>query len=215
MFEVLRQAGALERLIPEFDRLFGVPQRADFHPEVDTGIHTLMVVDYAAQQGYGLAVRVACLMHDLGKGTTPVELLPKHHGHEERSVTLASALCARLKVPNDARDLALLAARWHGDIHRGLELKPSTIVSLLEKTDALRRPERFEQLLQACVCDFRGRLGQENAPYPMSEVFRQALAAVKSVDAGAIARSCTGPAQIPVRVHEARVAAVKASLKQA
>jgi tRNA nucleotidyltransferase (CCA-adding enzyme) len=215
MFEVLRAAGALARLLPEVDRLFGVPQRADFHPEVDTGIHTLMVVDCAARREHALAVRFACLLHDLGKGTTPAELLPRHHGHEARSVELATALCARLKVPNDARDLALLAARWHGDIHRGPELKPATVVSLLEKTDALRRPERFEQLLQACECDFRGRLGQEEAPYPAAESFRQALAAVRGVDAGAIARNCSDPGQIPARVHEARVAAVKARSKEA
>ncbi|MGE5493055.1 MAG: multifunctional CCA addition/repair protein [Actinomycetota bacterium] len=209
MFEVLRECGALARLIPEMDRLFGVPQRPEFHPEVDTGIHTLMVIDQAARLGYALPVRFAGLAHDLGKGTTPAELLPRHHGHEERSVELATALCARLKVPSDARDLALLAARWHGDVHRGKELKPSTVVSLLEKTDALRRPERFEQLLQACECDFRGRLGQEDAAYDAPEVFRQALAAVRGVDAGAIARNCADKARIPDRVHQARVEAVK------
>ncbi|MBS1190658.1 MAG: multifunctional addition/repair protein [Rhodocyclaceae bacterium] len=209
LFEVLRECGALQRLMPEVDRLFGVPQRADFHPEVDSGIHTLLVVDQAARRGYGLPVRFAALVHDLGKGTTPADLLPRHHGHEARSVELATALCARLRVPNDARDLALLMARWHGDIHRGRELKPSTVVSLLEKTDALRRPERFEQLLQACECDFRGRLGQEDAPYDVPEVFRRALAAVKGVDAGAIARACADKATIPERVHQARVAAVK------
>ena len=197
LFQVLRECGALARLLPE----------------VDTGIHTLMVVDQAARQGYGLPVRFACLTHDLGKGTTPAELLPRHHGHEARSVELAKDLCARLKVPNDARDLALLAARWHGDIHRGGELKASTIVSLLEKTDALRRPERFEQLLQACECDFRGRLGREDAVYEAPGLFRRALAAVKSVDAGAIARNCADKGQIPDRVHEARIAAVKAASK--
>ncbi|HJW24819.1 MAG TPA: multifunctional CCA addition/repair protein [Rhodocyclaceae bacterium] len=213
LFQVLRECDALARLLPEVDRLFGVPQRADFHPEVDTGIHTLMVVDQAARQGYGLPVRFAALTHDLGKGTTPADLLPRHHGHEARSVELAKDLCTRLKVPNDARDLALLAARWHGDIHRGQELKPSTVVSLLEKTDALRRPERFEQLLQACECDFRGRLGREDAVYEVPALFRRALAAVKSVDAGAIARNCADKAQIPDRVHEARIAAVKAASK--
>lgn len=215
LFLVLRECGALNRLLPEVDCLFGVPQRADFHPEVDTGIHTLMVVDQAARQGYGLPVRFAGVVHDLGKGTTPAELLPRHHGHEARSIELAQALSARLKVPNDARDLGLLAARWHGDIHRGKDLKASTIVSLLEKTDALRRPERFEQLLQACECDYRGRLGQEEADYDAQYVFRRALAAVRGVDAGSIARNCAEKAQIPARVHEARIAAVKAASKQA
>ncbi|HZX33466.1 MAG TPA: multifunctional CCA addition/repair protein [Rhodocyclaceae bacterium] len=215
MFEVLRECGALARLMPEMDRLFGVPQRPEFHPEVDTGIHTLMVIDQAARLGYVLPVRFAGLAHDLGKGTTPAELLPRHHGHEERSVELATGLCARLKVPSDVRDLALLAARWHGDIHRGKELKPATVVSLLEKTDALRRPERFEQLLQACECDFRGRLGKEDAVYDTPDIFRRALAAVKNVDAGAIARNCADKARIPEMVHQARVAAVKGSSKQA
>lgn len=215
MLEVLRECGALARLLPEVDRLFGVPQRAEFHPEVDTGIHTLMVIDQAARRGYSLPVRFAALVHDLGKGTTPADLLPRHHGHEARSVELASALCARLRVPNEARDLGLLAARWHGDIHRGKELKPSTVVSLLEKTDALRRPERFEQLLEACECDFRGRLGQEDAPYDVPEIFRRALAAVRGVDAGAIARNCADKAQIQERVHQARITAVKAASNQA
>jgi tRNA nucleotidyltransferase (CCA-adding enzyme) len=214
MFQVLRECGALARLLPEVDRLFGVPQRADFHPEVDTGVHTLMVIDQAARRDYGLPVRFACLTHDLGKGTTPADLLPRHHGHEARSVELAKALCARLKVPNDARDLALLTAYWHGNIHRGRELKAATVVSLLEKTDALRRPERFEQLLQACECDFRGRLGQEDAPYEVPEIFRQALAAAKGVDAGAIARSCADKARIPEEVHQARIAAVKTASNQ-
>ncbi len=212
LFEVLRQCGALARLLPEVDRLFGVPQRADFHPEVDTGVHTLMVVDAAAQRGFGLAVRFAALTHDLGKGSTPADLLPRHHGHEARSVELAGQLCRRLKVPNDCRDLALLAARWHGDIHRGAELRPATVVRLLEQTDALRRPERFEQLLQVCLCDFVGRLGQEAAAYAIPARFHRALAAVRAVDAGAIARQCTEPARLPERIHAARVDAARAAL---
>lgn len=214
MLAVLRECGALARLLPEVDRLFGVPQRPEFHPEVDTGLHTLMVVDCSAAAGYALPVRFACLLHDLGKGSTPAELLPRHHGHEARSVDLAKALCARLRVPGDARDLALLAARWHGDIHRAEELNPSTLVSLFEKTDALRRPERFEGLLQACECDFRGRLGKKEAPYPAAGHCRRALAAFKSVDAGAVARACGNPALIPGQLHAARVAAVRTALKE-
>ena len=145
MFEVLRQCGALTRLLPEVDALFGVPQRADYHPEIDTGVHTLMVVDESARRGYSLPVRFAALTHDLGKATTPADLLPRHHGHEARSVRLATALCERLRVPNDCRDLALLAARYHGDVHRAAELRSSTLVTLLERTDALRRPERFQR----------------------------------------------------------------------
>lgn len=214
MFAVLRECGALARLLPEVDRLFGVPQRPEFHPEVDTGVHTLLVVDEAARRGFSLAVRFAALTHDLGKGTTAPELLPRHHGHEARSVELARELCQRLKVPNDCRDLALLAARWHGDIHRGPELRAGTVVSLLEQTDALRRPERFTELLQVCLCDFTGRAGQSEAAYIVPDRFQRALAAVRAVDAGAVARQCVDRSQIPARVHAARVAAVKAALNE-
>ena len=153
MFEVLRECGALARLVPELDRLFGVPQRADFHPEVDTGIHVMMALDEAALHGYALPVRFAVLLHDLGKGLTPATDLPRHPGHEGRSVDLVDAVCKRLKPPADCRDLALLVARFHGDIRRGPELRAATVTRLLEHTDALRRPERFEQLLAACNCD--------------------------------------------------------------
>ncbi len=209
MFEVLRECGALHRLLPEIDCLFGVPQRADYHPEIDTGVHVMMVVDQAAQRGYALPVRFAALLHDLGKGTTPPADLPRHPGHEARSVELVGAVCTRLKIPVDCRDLALLAARFHGDIHRAAELRPTTIVTLLERADALRRPQRFEQLLQACACDFHGRLGWAEKPYPAPAIFEQALAAVRSVDAATIARTCTDPAQIATRLYEARVAALK------
>ncbi len=209
MFEVLRQCGALARLMPEVDQLFGIPQRADYHPEIDCGAHTLLVIDQAARRRFALPVRFAALTHDLGKGTTPTDLLPRHHGHEGRSVHLTSSLCARLKVPNDCRDLALLAARWHGDIHRAEELRPETIVSLLEKTDALRRPGRFEQLLEVCLCDHTGRLGWQDRPYPSPERLRQALAAIGGVDAGAIAAGCQDSGLIPDRIHAARVNAVR------
>lgn len=212
MIAVLRDCGALQRLLPEVDALFGVPQRADYHPEVDCGLHTQMVVDAAARFGYGLPVRFAALTHDLGKGTTPTDILPRHHGHEARSVALAEGLCTRLKVPNECRDLALLAARWHGDIHRGGELRPATLVRMLERTDAFRRPERFDQLLEVCRCDFVGRQGQESASYSVPERLRAALAAARSVDAGAIARSAEQAAAIPELIHRARVAAVSQAL---
>ena len=212
MFEVLRGCGALARLLPELDALFGVPQRADYHPEIDTGIHVMMVVDYSAQRAYPLPVRFAALLHDLGKGATPAADLPRHPGHEARSVTLVGEVCARLKASVACRDLALLAARYHGDIHRGPELRAATVVKLLENTDALRRPQRFEQLLEACACDFHGRLGWEEKDYPAPALFMQALAAVRGVDAAMIVRACTDAAQIPVRLYEARVAAVKRAL---
>ena len=210
MFAVLRECGALKRLLPELDRLWGVPQRAEYHPEIDTGVHVMMVVDTAARCGHELPVRFAALLHDLGKGTTPKDEWPRHIAHEARSVKLVETVCARLKVPADCRDLAVLAARYHGDIHRAEELRPDTIVRLFEKTDALRRPQRFEQLLQACAADFNGRLGWEDRPYTAPERLRRALTAVQAVPAGDIARGCADPAQIPERIHAARVEAVKA-----
>jgi tRNA nucleotidyltransferase (CCA-adding enzyme) len=165
LFEVLRDCGALARLLPEVDALFGVAQRADYHPEIDTGIHTMMVIDQSARRRFPLPVRFAALTHDLGKAQTPPDILPRHLGHEERSFGLTETLSARLRVPNDCRDLALLMARYHGTIHRAAELKAGTIVSLFEKADALRRPERFQQLLDACLCDYTGRLGWEDKAY--------------------------------------------------
>ena len=212
MFEVLRECGALARLLPEVDALFGVPQRADYHPEVDTGIHTLMVIDQSARHGYALPVRYAALTHDLGKAETPADLLPRHIGHEERSIRLAEQLGSRLRVPNDCRDLALLMARDHGNIHRAADLKPATIVALLERSDALRRPERFRQLLEACRCDYTGRLGWENRSYESPEHLLAALAAVNTVAAGKIAASCSDKATIPERIHAARVNAVREHL---
>jgi len=215
MLQVLRDCGALARLLPEVDALFGVPQRADYHPEVDTGLHVLMVLDQAARLGYALPVRWAALMHDLGKALTPADILPRHIGHEERGLPLVKALAERLKVPGDCRDLAALAASHHGKFYRvgpGFPepLRPETMLGLLEKTDALRRPERFEQLLQVSECDHRGRLGWEDRPAEFLPVWRQALAAVRAVDAGAVARTCAEPAGIPAAVHAARLAAVGA-----
>lgn len=212
MLEVLWACGALARIAPEIDRLFGVPQPAAHHPEIDTGVHVLMVIDYAAAQNYPLPVRFAALMHDLGKGDTPTEEWPHHYGHEAKGVEIVEALCARLRASNDCRDLALLAARYHGDIHRAAELRANTLVKLIERCDALRRPERFTQLLQTCACDFHGRPGYAQKPYVAAEIFNRALAAVQSVDAGAIAQDTPDPPQIAARVHEARVAAVKRHL---
>jgi len=212
MFEVLRACGALARLLPELDRLFGVPQRAEYHPEIDTGAHTMLVIDTAARRACALPVRFAALLHDLGKGTTPAAELPRHVGHEARSVALVGEVCARLKAPAECRDLVLLAARFHGDIHRAAELRPATVVKVLEQADALRRPQRFAQLLEACACDFNGRLGWEDKPYPAPALFTAALDAVRGVDAAMIVRGCADAAQIPQRLHEARVAAVRRAL---
>jgi len=211
MFEALRQCGALARVLPELDALFGVPQPAAHHPEIDTGIHTLMCLDYAARQDYGLEVRFAVIAHDLGKGTTPPSEWPRHHGHEQRGAALLAALSERLRVPGPCYDLALLTARFHGDIHRAKELRAATQVRLMERTDAFRRPQRFAQLLQACACDFHGRSGYESRPYESVELMTRALAAAAAVDAGAIARAQHDKARIPDAIHGARVSAVKAA----
>ena len=213
MFDVLRECGALARLLPELDRLFGVPQRAEYHPEIDTGVHVMMVLDTAARRGHALPVRFAALLHDLGKGTTPKEEWPRHIAHELRSVKLSETVCVRLKVPTECRDLALLAARYHGDIHRAAELRPDTIVRLFERSDALRRPQRFVQLLEACAADFNGRLGWDEKPYAAADRLRCALAAVQAVPAGEIAKACADPGQIPERIHAARVSAVALAIK--
>ncbi|MBU1236287.1 MAG: multifunctional CCA addition/repair protein [Gammaproteobacteria bacterium] len=208
MFETLRACGALKKILPEVDRLWGVAQRADYHPEVDTGVHVMMVVDMAAQLGLSLPARFAALTHDLGKGTTPADVLPRHAGHEMRSVKLLGPLCERLRVPADCRDLALLVARFHGDVYKIDQLRPKTVATILERCDVFRRPERFEELLGACEADYRGRLGFESRPFPQSQSWRHAAAAARAVDAGAVARACADPVRIPERVHEARVSAV-------
>ncbi|EHP40761.1 multifunctional tRNA nucleotidyl transferase/2'3'-cyclic phosphodiesterase/2'nucleotidase/phosphatase [Cupriavidus basilensis OR16] len=213
MFEVLRECGALARLLPELDRLWGVPQRADYHPEVDTGVHVMMVVDTAAAMGTSLPVRFAALMHDLGKGTTPEDVLPRHIGHEQRSVQLLEAVCKRLRVPTDCRDLAVVVAREHGNIHRCGEFGAAALTRLLERCDALRKPARFAEALQACEADARGRLGFEAREYPQTARLMTALEAAASVDAGAVALECAGdPGLIKDRVRAARVEAVAAKL---
>jgi tRNA nucleotidyltransferase (CCA-adding enzyme) len=217
MFYALRECSALSRIMPEVDALFGVPQPPQHHPEIDTGVHVIMVIDYAASKSYSLPVRFAALTHDLGKGTTPPEEWPRHIGHEARSVKLVQNLCERIKVPNDARDLALLVARYHGDVHRAAELRPATIANMLQGVDAYRKPGRFEEFLQACSCDFHGRPGYAEKPYPQAELLGKALDAARSVDAGAIAAELAGavsdparlPAAINTRVGEARIAEIK------
>jgi tRNA nucleotidyltransferase (CCA-adding enzyme) len=185
-FEVLRDCGALRRLFPEVDALFGVPQPAKWHPEIDTGVHTLLALNCAARLSRSEAVRFAALTHDLGKGTTPAALLPRHHGHEQRSVQLLDELCARLPVPNRFRDLAKHVARHHGTVHRAAELKPATILDLFVDTDALRQPERFDELLVACEADARGRAGLEDRAYPQADRLRTALRAARSIDVGRV-----------------------------
>ena len=202
MFEVLRECGALVRLLPELDALWGVPQRADYHPEIDTGVHVMMVIDMSARLAASLPARFAALMHDLGKGLTPADILPRHYGHEARSVALLESICERLRVPADCRDVARLVARFHGDMHRVAELRPETRLTVLERCDALRRPDRFELILLACEADYRGRLGWEKRDYTQAAAWRAALAAVRAVDAGAIARSTA--ARVAATADDAR-----------
>ena len=217
MFYALRECSALTRIMPEVDSLFGIPQPAQHHPEIDTGVHVMMVIDYAASRNYSLPVRFASLTHDLGKGTTPPEEWPRHIGHEARSVELVADLCERIRAPNDVRDLALLVARYHGDVHRAAELRPATIASMLQGVDAYRKPERFGEFLQACSCDFHGRPGYAERPYPQIDRLRDAFAAARSVDAGAIAaelaRTVSDPTRLPLeinaRVSEARIAEIR------
>ncbi len=214
MFEVLRECGALQHLLPEVDKLWGVPQRADYHPEVDTGVHLMMVLDMSAQLKTSLPVRFACLCHDLGKGTTPVDALPKHIGHEERSARLLKGVCERLRVPTDCRELAEVVAREHGNIHRSAEFGAAALVRLLERCDAFRKPRRFDEVLQACECDARGRLGLENSTYPqrprLAQVLRSAQAVVtETVAQAAQTAGLSGP-KIGEMIHAARMQAVQA-----
>jgi tRNA nucleotidyltransferase (CCA-adding enzyme) len=209
MFEVLRNCGALARILPELDALWGVPQPEKFHPEIDTGVHVMMVIDYAAQQGYSLPIRCAALMHDLGKGSTPPSEWPRHYGHEGRSVALVEQVCKRLKIPNDCRDLARMTAREHGNVGRALELRPNTMVTLFERCDAFRKPQRFIDMLRASECDHRGRTGFADKPFPQAAWLGQALNAARAVDAGEVAqRYVDQPQRIPEAIHKARVDAV-------
>ncbi|MDQ3195192.1 MAG: CCA tRNA nucleotidyltransferase [Pseudomonadota bacterium] len=263
MFVALRDCGALARILPEIDRLFGVrpelgareaggagrdaesrvqtpsilgvggrsrpaaspaesrPQPAKYHPEIDTGLHVMQVVDCAAACDLSLAERFAALTHDLGKGTTPPEILPRHIGHEARGLKLVEELCARLRAPNECRDLARLTAIHHGNVHRALELKPATILRLLEASDAFRKPRRFAEMLRVCECDFLGRIGESDGPNgipdsadkPCPQVMRlvRALTAAQTVDSGAIAGQ-NEPISIRERIHEARLSAIRAAL---
>ncbi len=205
----LRECGALAKIMPEVDALFGVAQPPQHHPEIDCGLHTLLVLDDTAQHDYELSVRFAALTHDLGKATTPADILPRHIGHELRSVQLVKAMCERLRVPTECRDLALLTARYHGDIHRAKQLRAETVIKLFQSADAWRRAERFTLMLQACAADARGRTGHEQDAYPQADYLLHALSLARAVDAGAVAASCATPNHIPAAVQHARVAAIQ------
>jgi tRNA nucleotidyltransferase (CCA-adding enzyme) len=209
-FEVLRACDAQALLFPEIERLYGVPQPPQYHPEIDTGVHTMLVLTQAAKLSPEPIVRFAALTHDLGKGTTPRSQWPSHRGHEKRGVALVDQLCDRLKAPNHFRELARHVARYHLHCHRALELCAATILRVLEALDAFRRPERFEQFLTACEADARGRAGLENREYPQADILRAARAAAASVNAKSLIEAgIEGPA-IASALRERRIAAIKA-----
>lgn len=207
-FEVLRECGALSVLFPEIERLFGVPQPARYHPEIDTGVHTLMVLAQSAQLSDDPTVRFAALTHDLGKGTTPEEILPSHRGHEARSVDLVHALCDRYRIPNAYRDLAVIVARWHGHAHRAFELRPPTVLQTLEGLDAFRRPERLEPFLLACEADYRGRTGFEDLHYGQADYLRAAFARCQALSARDLAAEGLEGKAIGEALHARRVQAL-------
>ena len=215
MFEVLRACGALQVILPELNRLWGVPQRPEYHPEVDTGIHAMLVLDMASQLNAPLTVRFACLCHDFGKGTTPTDVLPRHIGHEQRSARLLKTVCERWRVPNDCKELADVVAREHGNIHRSGELNAAAVMRLLERCDAIRKPERFTEALLACECDARGRTGLEAQPYPQRLRLQAALEAALAVNTAPIAQNAAQQGLQGKAIGEAVTAARTQAMAQA
>ena len=207
-FEALRASNALRAVLPEVDALFGVPQPAKWHPEIDTGLHTMMVLEQASHLSTDVEVRFAAIAHDLGKATTNSIDLPSHPGHELRGRRLIEALGKRLPIPRTCRDLAIITAEFHTHCHRAFELRPDTLVKLFDRTDALRRPERFEQFLLACEADARGRTGYEDHHYPQADYLRRALEVAASIDAAGIAKASDADA-IGDSIRRARIAAVQ------
>jgi len=216
MILVLHECGALARLMPEVAALFGVPERPDYHPEGDSGEHLLLVLAVTARMQLPLPARFGAMVHDLGKGLTPQEEWPRHRGHDQRGEAPVKTLCERLRIPPDLQRTGQMVAREHIQIHRlAMSAEPErseTMTALMERCDALRRPERFEAALLACEADLRGRLGLAERSYPQGAIWRRAMAAFRGVDAGAIAHACTEKAQIPKRLHVARVEAVRQAL---
>ena len=213
MFEVLLACGALQKLLPELACLWGVPQPEKHHPEIDTGIHVMMALDYAAKHQFSLPVRYAVLMHDLGKGTTPEALLPRHIGHEERGAALVKGVNQRLRVPNACKELAYIVAKFHIKAHQVLQMKPNTLLKFLLEIDAIRQEERFNGFINACEADSRGRLGLENIALPEADVMRSSLEAAKDINAGDIASQYNHPEDIKKAIFEARLEQVKMALK--
>ena len=214
-FDTLRECGALAVVLPEVDALYGVPQKAKWHPEIDCYIHTMMVLEQSALLSDQVTVRFAALCHDLGKATTPKELLPAHHHHEERGAAITEALCARLRIPKSPRDLAILSAKYHTHCHRAFELKTTTLTDTLKALDVKRKPERFAEFLQVCEADKRGRLGFEHDDYPQHEFMADAARVFTDVDTGEIAKQTNDKSRIADEVRMAQVNALKQWLKLA
>ncbi|MEM7280477.1 MAG: multifunctional CCA addition/repair protein [Pseudomonadota bacterium] len=208
-FETLRECNALAVIFPEVERLWGVPQPERWHPEIDTGVHTMMVVAAAAKLSPDKEVRFAALTHDLGKADTPKDILPNHRGHEERSVTRLNELCDRIGVPKSFRELGVLVARYHGLVHRAFELKATTILRLLNQTDAFRRPRRFAQFLLACEADSRGRLGLEKRPYPQADWLMRALKVAANISGKDFADQNLSGVQIADAIRQRRIGTIK------
>jgi tRNA nucleotidyltransferase (CCA-adding enzyme) len=213
-FETLRELGALRVILPELDRLFGVPQPERHHPEIDTGVHSLMVLRQACNLSREPEVRLAALLHDLGKGTTPRTVWPSHHGHEQRGALLAERVCERLRTPNRYRELCRLVAEYHSHCHRAFELKPATLLRTLQRLDALRRATRLDQFLLACEADSRGRQGFERQPYPQADFVRAARQAAAAVDTRRLAKGAGEQKMIPDIIFQARSRAIAAVKKR-
>ncbi len=211
----LHDSHALAIILPEVDKLFGVPQPVKWHPEIDTGVHTLMVLDQATELSQDPQIRFAALCHDLGKGTTPPEEWPSHKGHEERSAELSKQLCKRLKAPKHYAEIAVLVARYHLHCHRVLELTPKSLLKLLKAFDITRRPERLQQFLIACEADARGRKGLENQAYPQAAYLQGAAKALQDIDAAAIAKAASQPDRIAEDLHKAQLTAIKRYIRDA
>ncbi|MEX2497366.1 MAG: multifunctional CCA addition/repair protein [Wenzhouxiangellaceae bacterium] len=211
-FLVLRETGALARVLPELDALWGIPQVPEFHPEVDTGEHVMLVLEAAARMQAPLDVRFACLVHDLGKALTPAEQLPKHHGHEQRGLAPVAEVCRRLRVPNETRALALLVCEFHLVCHRAGELKPGTVMRVFKRADAFRRPERFERFLMACEADKRGRKGRADRPYPAADLLRTALGAAAAVSAGPLKQQGLEGRELGEALEQARLQAIAVAI---
>ncbi|HFC4067593.1 TPA: HD domain-containing protein, partial [Neisseria gonorrhoeae] len=211
MIEMLRECGVLKVLLPEVDALFGVPQRADYHPEIDSGIHTLMTLQRAADMGLSLPERYAALLHDLGKAKTPPDILPRHHGHDINGVEPVREVNQRLRAPRQCAELAELVCRWHIIFHQVEKLRSKTVIDVLKKTDAFRRPERFAAALNVCIADTQGRLNREHTPYPQRAHWLALLEAANQADSGKIAAECRAQGKahfIAEQIDRARLAQI-------